>query len=124
MREFFEHRGIVTWEQEVISGRPNVIARLPGRDPSRRVILEAHMGTVSVKGMSIAPFEPRIDGGRLFGRGSCDTKCGLAAMMNAITSPCEVWLAAVVDEEFSYRGVVKLCNRKTDPLTPRRPPAC
>ncbi len=132
MREFFEHRGIVTREQEVFSGRPNVIARLPGRDPSRRVILKAHMDTVSVKGMSIAPFEPRIEGGRLFGRGSCDTKCGLVAMMNAITSlhdegitpPREVWLAAVVDEEFSYRGVVKLCKRKSDPLTPRRPPAC
>lgn len=118
VREFFEHRGIVAWEQEVFPGRPNVIARLPGRDPSRRVILEAHMDTVSVKGMSIAPFEPRIEGGKLFGRGSCDTKSGLAAMMHAISSlhdegitpPCEVWLAAVVDEEFSYRGVVKLCE--------------
>ena len=48
MREFFEHRGIVTREQEVFSGRPNVIARLPGRDPSRRVILKAHMDTVKV----------------------------------------------------------------------------
>jgi len=98
-----------------------VIARLPGRDSSRRVILEAHMDTVSVKGMSIAPFAPRIEGGRLYGRGSCDTKCGLAAMMHAvaslhdegITPPCEVWLAAVVDEEFSYRGVVKLCEDLT-----------
>ena len=27
-----------------------------------------------------------------------------------ITPPCEVWMAAVVDEEFSYRGVVKLCE--------------
>ena len=118
VREFFEHRGIVAWEQEVFPNRPNVIARLPGRDSSRCVILEAHMDTVSVKGMSISPFEPRIEGGRLFGRGSCDTKCGLAAMMHAISSLhdegitplCEVWLAAVVDEEFSYRGVVKLCE--------------
>jgi len=121
VREFFEHRGIVVWEQEVFPNRPNVIARLPGRDSSRRVILEAHMDTVSVKGMSIAPFAPRIEGGRLYGRGSCDTKCGLAAMMHAvaslhdegITPPCEVWLAAVVDEEFSYRGVVKLCEDLT-----------
>src|SRR6185437_9558114 len=55
----------------------------------------------------------------MFGRGSCDTKAGLAAMMHAvaslheqgITPACEVWLAAVVDEEYSYRGVVKLCER-------------
>ena len=118
VRRFFEHRGIVVWEQEVFPDRPNVIARLPGRDPSRRVILEAHMDTVSVKGMSIPPFEPHVADGKMFGRGSCDTKAGLAAMMHAVASlhedgiqpPCEVWMAAVVDEEFSYRGVVKLCE--------------
>lgn len=121
VRQFFEHRGIVVWEQEVFPDRPNVIARLPGRDSSRRVILEAHMDTVSVQGMTIAPFEPRVADGKVFGRGSCDTKAGLAAMMHAvaslheegITPPCEVWLAAVVDEEFSYRGVVKLCEELT-----------
>ena len=118
VRRFFEQRSIEVWEQEVFPGRPNVIARLAGRDPLRRVILEAHMDTVSVQGMSIAPFEPRMAGGKMYGRGSCDTKGGLAAMMHAvasphaegITPPCEVWMAAVVDEEFSYRGVVKLCE--------------
>ena len=121
VRRFFEQRGMEVWEQEVFPNRPNVIARLPGRDASRRVILEAHMDTVSVQGMSIPPFEPRVEEGRLYGRGSCDTKAGLAAMMHAVASlheegiqpPCEVWLAAVVDEEFSYRGVVKLCEGLT-----------
>jgi len=118
VRRFFDCRGIETREQEVFPGRPNVIARLPGRDATRRVILEAHMDTVSVQGMTIAPFDPRVEGGRMFGRGACDTKGGLAAMMHALASlhaegivpPCEVWLAAVVDEEFSFRGVVKLCE--------------
>jgi acetylornithine deacetylase len=121
IRQFFEQRGIEVWEQEVFPNRPNVIARLPGRDPSRRVILEAHTDTVSVQGMSIPPFEPTISDGKMYGRGSCDTKAGLAAMMQAVASlhedgiqpPCEVWLAAVVDEEFSYRGVVKLCDGLT-----------
>lgn len=115
---FFEERGIETWEEEVFPGRPNRIARLPGRDPGRRVVLEAHTDTVSVSGMSIAPFDPVVESGRLYGRGSCDTKAGLAGMMHAVASlreegftpPCEVWLAATVDEEFSYRGVVKLCE--------------
>jgi acetylornithine deacetylase len=121
VRNFFEQRGIEVWEQEVFPGRPNVIARLPGRDASRRVILEAHTDTVSVQGMGIPPFEPRVEDGKMYGRGSCDTKAGLAAMMHAVASvheegrqpPCEVWLAAVVDEEFSYRGVVKLCEGLT-----------
>ena len=118
VRQFFEQRGIETWEQEVFPGRPNVLARLPGRDPSRRIVLEAHTDTVSVKGMTIPPFDPVIRDGKMYGRGSCDTKAGLATMMHAlaslkeegITPPCEVLLAAAVDEEFSYRGVVRLCE--------------
>ncbi len=118
VRRFFEQRGMEVWEEEVFPGRPNVIARLPGRDPGRRLVLEAHTDTVSVKGMTIPPFEPLILDGKMYGRGSCDTKAGLATMMHAMASlkadgimpPCEVLLAAVVDEEFSYRGVVKLCE--------------
>jgi acetylornithine deacetylase len=118
VRRFFEQRGIETWEQEVFPGRPNVLARLPGLNPNRRIVLEAHTDTVSVKGMTIPPFDPVIRDGKMYGRGSCDTKAGLATMMHAlaslkedgITPPCEVLLAAAVDEEFSYRGVVRLCE--------------
>ena len=121
IRRYFEQRGIEVWEQDVFPGRPNVIARLRGHDSTRRVILEAHTDTVSVQGMTIQPFEPRIADGKMFGRGACDTKAGLAAMMHAvaslheegITPPCEIWLAAAADEEFSYRGVVKLCEGLT-----------
>lgn len=116
VRRFFEERGIEVWEQEVFAGRNNVIARLRGLDRTRRLVLEAHMDTVSVKGMTIPPFEPRVEDGRLFGRGSVDTKAGLATMMHAVADfhasgrvpPCDVILAAVVDEEFSFRGVVRL----------------
>jgi acetylornithine deacetylase len=94
-----------------------LIARIPGRT-ARRIVLEAHTDTVSIKGMTIDPFGAQIRAGRLYGRGAVDDKAGLAAMMHAVASlktdgvipECEVWLAAVVDEEFSYRGVVKLCE--------------
>ncbi|MDB6117093.1 MAG: Acetylornithine deacetylase [Verrucomicrobiaceae bacterium] len=117
IRDFFARRGIETFTEEVFAGRHNIIARLPGKT-SRRIVLEAHMDTVSIKGMSIPPFDPVIKEGRMHGRGSVDDKAGLAAMMHAvaslkqegITPPCEVWMAAVVDEEFSFRGVVKLCE--------------
>jgi acetylornithine deacetylase/succinyl-diaminopimelate desuccinylase family protein len=118
VERFFAEREIETFRQSVLPGRSNVIARLPGRNPQRRVVMEAHMDTASITGMSIPPFEPVIREGRLYGRGACDTKAGLAAMMHAvawmreesITPPCEVWLAAVVDEEYLFRGVLALCE--------------
>ncbi|HWB95731.1 MAG TPA: M20 family metallopeptidase [Bryobacteraceae bacterium] len=115
---FFAGYGIETWQQQVFPGRPNLIARLPGRDPHRRLIFEAHTDTVNAGGMDIPPFDPVVSEGKLFGRGSCDTKAGLAAMMCALVSlkqegtvpPCEIWVVAAADEEFSFRGVVKLCE--------------
>lgn len=114
--DFFAMRGIETRWQEVMPGRPNLIAVLPGRAPGRRIVFEAHVDTASVNGMTIPPFEPRVDGGRMYGRGSCDTKAGLAAMMHAladlkgegVTPPAEVWVVAAADEEYSFQGVLKL----------------
>lgn len=118
IRGFFERQGIEAWEQEVFPGRANLIARLSGRDPHHRIIFEAHADTASITGMTIPPFEPRVEDGKLYGRGSCDTKGGLAAMMHAlatlraqrVTPPCEVWVVAAADEEFSYGGSIRLCQ--------------
>ena len=123
IEKFFRERGIETWRQSVldangsIEARTNVIARIPGNDSNRLIVLEAHMDTVSVQGMSIPPFEPSVQDGLMYGRGACDTKAGLAAMVHAVATihssrvkpPCDVLLAAVVDEEYSFRGVKKLC---------------
>ncbi len=118
IEQFFAHRGIEVRRQDVFPNRPNVIARIPGKDPNRRIVFEAHMDTVSVAGMSIDPWDPAIRDGRLYGRGSCDTKGGMAAMMHALASlaqekstpACDILFAATIDEEYSYRGVWALCN--------------
>lgn len=115
IRDFFAARVIKTFEQEVLPGRPNVIAVVPGKS-SRRVILEAHVDTASITGMTIPPFEPEVSEGLMYGRGSCDTKAGLAAMMHATAAiageqpPCEVWMVAAADEEYAFRGVARLCE--------------
>lgn len=117
IEHFFASRGIETWRQNVLPERPNVIAHVPGRDRSRRVVLEAHMDTVSTSGMEVDPLAAELRDGMLFGRGACDTKGGLAAMMHATAAvaneseppPCDVLLAAVIDEEYTYRGVTRFC---------------
>ena len=84
-----------------------------GRAGSRALLLEAHMDTVQVENMAIDPFIPKVEGGRLFGRGACDDKSSLAAMMLALklikesdyTPEATVYLAAVADEEYKFRGV-------------------
>ena len=115
---FFRCRDIETWRQQVFPGRPNIVARIPGKSSSRRIVMEAHLDTVSAAGMTIEPWRAEIKDGKLFGRGACDTKGGMAAMMHAMsavarsgkTPPCELVFAATIDEEFSFRGVVALCQ--------------
>jgi acetylornithine deacetylase len=95
--------------QESGDGRPNVIGRIPGRAGGRSLMLNAHMDTVSHTGMSDA-LTGRIEGNRLFGRGSYDMKGSLAAIMiaarNLAANPAngDVLITAVTDEEFASIG--------------------
>lgn len=123
--------GVETLRTEVLPGRDNIVGIVPGRDRSRQVVLEAHMDVVSIAGMTIPPFAPVIEGGRMYGRGSCDTKAGLAGMLHAVIDvhrsgvvpPCDVWLAAVIDEEYLFRGVTRLCDDLPATLPGRAPSA-
>ena len=116
---FFQRHSIPCEFQPVFEDRPNVIGRLEGEPGAPLLVLEAHMDTASELGMCNPPFEPRRDGDRMYGRGSCDTKAGLAAMMHALTlvrasglrPRVSVWLVATVDEEHSFRGVVKFLEK-------------
>lgn len=110
VNDWFAARGIETHTQEVMPGRENVVARVPGRaEPP--IVFEAHMDTVSVTGMTVPPFEPRLRDGRVSGRGSCDAKGCLAAMMVALARVAQgepparsIVLCAAVDEEYLHGG--------------------
>lgn len=94
-------------------GRPNAIAVLPGTDPAggHTLMINGHTGTVGNAGME-APFEPRREGDRLYGRGSNDMKAGLAAMLAAVAAvrasgvrPLgDVILTFMADEEYLSVG--------------------
>ena len=104
---------------EVAPGRPNVIARWKvGRDP--HLLLTGHLDTVPVgEGWTRDPFGAEVAGERLYGRGACDMKGGLAAILGALVDlrsrgeePAgDVTLAAVVGEEEDSAGTRALVAR-------------
>jgi len=98
--------------REFAPGRVNLIARFPGEDDGRTLLLEAHADTVSHEGMTIPPFTPVVRNGRLFGRGSCDCKGPMTAMLLGIRQvlqergrpPTAVTFVATGDEESGAAG--------------------
>lgn len=121
IHQFFVEAGLAVELVEVEPGRPNLLATLPGRDRSRRLLLEAHVDTAGVENRTHPPFDPVLLHGRVHGCGACDTKGGLAAMMHALTElheegfvpSCDVVFAATMDEEHSFRGAAHLCGYLT-----------
>jgi len=97
--------------QEVLPGRSNVIARLRPKNKIRQTILLApHMDTVGADGTR---FIPQRKNGRLHGRGACDTKGSVAAMLAALCAladsksrplETEIIFAGLVDEEHAQAG--------------------
>ncbi|MEY3176191.1 MAG: Acetylornithine deacetylase [Planctomycetota bacterium] len=98
---------------DVVPGRSNLLTRIDNPAAGRTVLFDAHMDTVPVDGMTIAPFDPVERDGRIYGRGSCDVKGGLAAMLAAVlrlhkSRPAgmpNVVLSMTCDEESTSLGV-------------------
>jgi acetylornithine deacetylase/succinyl-diaminopimelate desuccinylase-like protein len=98
--------------QKVLPGRSNLIVRLlpPGK-VRQRVLLAPHMDTVGVS--DDGQFTPRRKGGRIHGRGACDTKGSIAVFLSALIelasakrrpSNTEICFVALVDEESGQAG--------------------
>lgn len=97
-------RGVEVDLDELAPGRANVVGRVRGSGGGRTLLLNAHLDTVALGGPD-GGLRPRVDGRRLYGRGSYDMKGGLVAIMLAAARAVElglagdVILAAVSDEE-------------------------
>jgi len=91
--------------------RPNLLLTLRPRNKARRRILFApHFDTVNG---TDEQFVPRKSGGRLYGRGACDTKGSVAAMASALfelarrghrPTETEIIFVGLVDEEDRQTG--------------------
>ncbi|MBU6276348.1 MAG: M20/M25/M40 family metallo-hydrolase [Planctomycetes bacterium] len=120
----FTATGLPWARQTVHPGRDNVVTRLDATLADAPLILwDAHQDTVPAEGMTIEPFSPAVVDGRLYGRGACDVKGGMAAMLVAIerlrtaSRPRRfgIVFVATVNEEFGFSGARALARAWTQP---------
>ena len=76
--------------QEVLPGRPNLIAELTGDPSLPALVMICHMDTVVVgDGWTLPPFDAIEKDGKIYGRGACDMKSGLACCLSAFQYAAE-----------------------------------
>lgn len=120
--DFFTENGITPYRTEIVPGRYNTFAILKGEDSENNpsLLLTGHMDTVPAYDFKEA-FTAREDADYLYGRGSCDMKGALAAMMCAMVNIKEsgtklkgdLIFCGVADEEEAGIGTESLI--KTGP---------
>ena len=101
--------------------RTNMVARIEGGRPGPTVHFNSHIDVVAPgQGWTVDPFAATVRDGRIYGRGSCDMKGGLAASIVAVEAilaeapdfPGAIEISGTVDEESGgYAGVAWLAER-------------
>jgi acetylornithine deacetylase/succinyl-diaminopimelate desuccinylase family protein len=121
LADFFRKLALDVETQEVEPGRVNIIGKFSSRGARRSIALAPHTDTVSVAGMSIDPFGGVVREGRLYGRGSTDTKGSMAAMLAALANvvrrkdfregDLDVYFCGLMGEESGNDGARALVQR-------------
>lgn len=119
LEAFFRDLGVPCERQAVAPLRDNIVGRAAFPGARRTFLFEAHQDTVPTDHMAIDPFGAAIANGRLYGRGACDIKGGMAAMLAAFArlvrekpaGAANVVMACTVDEEHTFLGVQELVRR-------------
>ena len=107
----------------IAPGRSNVVARIPGCSQNRSLLLNGHLDTVGVEGMT-DPFTLRQVDDKLFGRGTYDMKGSLAVMLLLAEffirhpPPLDILLTFVADEEDQSRGMEYLVDKWLPAVSP------
>jgi succinyl-diaminopimelate desuccinylase len=101
--------------------RVNVVARFDGRTRGSTVHFNSHIDVVEAgEGWTVEPFAGVVKDGRVYGRGACDMKGGLAASIVAVEAfmdvnpdfPGAIEISGTVDEESGGFGGVAYLARK------------
>ncbi|UJA19389.1 ArgE/DapE family deacylase [Thermoleophilia bacterium SCSIO 60948] len=115
------------WRRQVpeglgFEGRPQMVARFAGRSTGSSLLFNGHVDVVSAepkKRWASDPFRAEVRDGKLFGRGACDMKGGVAAMLTAaivladesIGCAGELIVNTVTDEEWNGAGALAAVAR-------------
>src|SRR3954470_23279619 len=116
LERFFIDLGAPYQRTPVAPLRDNIVARFESPGAATTLLFEVHQDTVPVDGMTIDPFAGEVRDGKLYGRGACDVKGGMTAMLAAFArlvrekpaGAANVLLACTVDEEHTFLGVQEL----------------
>jgi acetylornithine deacetylase/succinyl-diaminopimelate desuccinylase len=119
LARWLRSRGVDAETIEVAPGRPNLLARVRGRERGRQLLLCGHTDTVRLNEDDPGDgFSAEQRDGRMFGRGTADMKGALAAMASTLVAleassalrSGGVTLAAVIDEEMESLGAEHLVH--------------
>ncbi len=108
--EWFAEHGFEVHRLASPDGRDSVVGIARGTGGGRSLMLNGHIDTVTLAGFDGNPLEPRIENGRMIGRGAYDMKSGVAAIMvaaaRAKVEPLrgDILVCCVADEEHASLG--------------------
>ncbi len=116
LAHLLEEMGLDVVVEEAEPGSPNVIGVLEGQEEGPCLMFECHTDVVTEGDASewkYGPYEGRLVGDRIYGRGACDTKGNLAAAVKAVEAINQsgipfrgrILLGFLIDEEGIMSGV-------------------
>ena len=119
--DIYERMGIIGPKGRNFTGRPNLVATWQFDEDGPVLILNDHMDTVGVSTMTIPPFSGEIRDGKIWGRGTTDSKCALVSAVWAAVALArcgkqlrgKLILESAVDEECngSGAGTLACCEK-------------